>query len=124
MIEAAPSHLLLEVGWLINRLLGCGVKSDMDLVAHPSVVGDSPKCLAWPCKNSQLVRFPNLPERIPQLVVLMRKSKLILHELAHFPEPCFFQIALFIPDQGSGGHSAMDAGELSRPRLFQSWRSG
>ena len=89
----------------------------MNLIAHPSILGDSLKLLAWTYENSYLVCLSNLPERVPQLFVLIRKSKLILHRLAYFPEPYFFQIALFIPDQGCRGHSGVNPLELTRLRL-------
>ena len=90
----------------------------MNLIAHPGILGDSLKLLAWPYKNSHLIRFPNLPKRVPQLFVLIRKGELVLYVLSNLPESHFFNIALFIPDQGCRRHSGMNPLELTWPGLF------
>ena len=90
----------------------------MNLVAHPAIVGDSLKLLAWPYKNSYLVCLSNLPDGVSQLLVLVRKSKLVLHDLSNFSEPRLFNVVLFIPDQGCRRHSGMNPLELTRSGLF------
>ena len=103
---------------MINGLLGWRAEPDMNLVAHPAIVGDSLKLLAWPYKNSYLVCLSNLPDGVSQLLVLVRKSKLVLHDLSNLSEPRLFNVALFIPDQGCRRHSGMNPLELTWPGLF------
>ena len=54
----------------------------MDLIAHPGILGNSLKLLRWPHKDGDLVCFPHLPERISRILILVRKSELVLHKIA------------------------------------------
>src|SRR3970040_1242745 len=98
---------------MIDRLLGPGTKPDVDLIAHPGIFSHSFKLFTGPNKNGYLVGPSQLPKRITQGFISKRKRELVFHALTDFTERRLFHIAFAVPDQGCGGHSAVNPGERS-----------
>lgn len=113
-----------QIGWMINGLLGRRAKSNVDLVAHPGILGDSLELLAGTYKDRYLVGFSHLPECVSEIIIFERESDFIFHGFADSPEARCFDVALFVPDQGGRGHSGVNPLELARPRLLLRRRPG